>query len=84
MSQIDTGASAGWSLSYYYGNINGATLDANGTLGLRTLDGNGNAAGAYYTAGSRRTMPQVRGAAQSVRPTARFEYRGAPSRSTRS
>ena len=46
-------------MSYYYGGINGAPLDVNGSMGLRTLDTNGNAAGAYYTAGIKRFTPQV-------------------------
>lgn len=47
-------------MSYYYGGINGAPLDINGSMGLRTLDTSGNAAGAYYSAGIKRFTPQVR------------------------
>lgn len=58
--QTDTGVTAGWSMSYYYGGINGAPLDVNGSMGLRTLDSSGNGAGAYFSAGITRLAPQVR------------------------
>jgi len=58
--QIGTGATPGWSMSYYYGGINGAPLDVNGSMGLRTLDSSGNGAGAYFSAGVTRLAPQVR------------------------
>ncbi len=49
----------GWSISYYFGGINGAATDLNGSIGMRTRDGVGNTAGGYYSAGITRLLPQI-------------------------
>jgi hypothetical protein len=49
----------GWSISYFYGGINGAPPDGNGSIGMLTRDSQGNSAGGYFSAGASRLAPQV-------------------------